>query len=564
MVDPHMKDYRTRVTRRKLLHAVKDLPPESQAAVLRETLAGLQRRKNTAAYPAPGELAAAIDKTIIQTPALRLIDEELAKTVEEGGRLIITMPPQEGKSTRVSIWLPIWALVRNPDTRVVSASYAESLAKRNSRLSRDIVREHGSGSFDDATNLSYPDRLGIRVSDNDASAVSWSVQGHRGSYYATGVGGALTGRSADLLIIDDPLKNQVQADSAREREKVWEWWTGVAQTRLSPGAAVVIIMTRWHEDDLAGRIIAEDSALPKDQRVWRVMNIPAVAEPGVPDALRREPGVVMESARGRSGEEFRRIRAQVGERVWSALYQGQPTPKGGGLFSHDEFDYYRADVARPLTGRIVSVDPAESGHGDEAGLLVMGWDDDGVLYVERDHSGHMTSAVWADRAVRVAVQTNASVLLFEAFTAQQTYHDVLMRAWQQLHRQASLLRRFDNNVQAAAEQWAQEGGQEASTEEFRRTLGILPSIPVRGDAPPFRLVPWRKKGDKVARAAGARQSVATGGLRMIGKQSALEMQAMVWQPGQPSPDRVDAMVNGHDYMQQMLGQQAEVSFPGEW
>lgn len=465
-------------------------------------------------------------------------------------------------STRVGVWLPVWMLMRDPDARVVVASYAESLAARNAYQARAIVAEHGSGAVDEVTGEALPDSLGFAIAKDNRQKRSWGVQGASGGYYATGTGGGLTGRAADLICIDDPLKNQQQADSARERQKVWEWWTTVAQTRLAPGAAVVIIMTRWHPEDLVGEILAEEAKLPETDRVWRVLNIPAIAEEGVPDALGREPGVALQSARGRTKEEFERIRRAVGPRAWAALYQGQPEPSEGGLFVRDEFEAGRVASA-DLVGRVVSVDPAESGVGDEAGLLLMGWDADGVVYVEEDLSRPMASATWARESVRLAVRSGAAAVVYEAFTTEQTYRDVLESAWREIAYQARLLRECGGDTVAAAERWHMEGQPGDTLTPMQRTLEILDVMPTSGHMP-FRLVPWRKKGDKVARAAGARQSVTIGRLRMIGVHAVLERQGVSWQPGQGSPDRVDAMVNGHDFILGEMGRPAEISFPGDW
>lgn len=550
------------VNRADILKTIADLSPEARVKALRKALAEVEAENARHRYRTPGELAVALDLKTVQTPALEAIDEALVETINTGGRLIVTVPPQEGKSTRVGVWLPVWALMRDPDARVVVASYAESLAARSAYQARAIVAEHGSGAVDEVTGAALPDSLGFTVARDNRQKRSWGVQGASGGVYATGTGGGLTGRAAELLIIDDPLKNQQQADSARERQKVWEWWTTVAQTRLAPGAAVVIIMTRWHPDDLVGGILAGEAELPATDRVWRVLNIPAIAEEGVPDVLGREPGVALQSARGRTKEEFERIRKAVGPRAWAALYQGQPEPTEGGLFAREEFEEGRVESA-DLVGRVVSIDPAESGTGDEAGLLLMGWDADGVVYVEEDLSRPMASATWAREAIRLAVRAEAAAVVYEAFTAERTYRDVLESAWREIAYQAKLLRECGEDTVAAAERWHMEGQPGDTLTPMQRTLEILDVMP-GSDHMPFRLVPWRKRGDKVARAAGARQSVTIGRLRMIGHHAVLERQGVTWQPGQGSPDRIDAMVNGHDFILGEMGRPAEISFPGDW
>lgn len=545
-----------------LLHRLSELTPDARIATLRSTIAHLQRQNCIRKYPTPGALAAALDPTVVQTSALELIDQAVVDTVKNGGRLVVTVPPQEGKSTRIAVWTPIWALINQPDTRVVVASYAESLARRNAMAARQIVREFGSGAVDAQTGLPSADRLGIGLREGERLATAWGVNCGRGSYYATGVGGALTGRSADLLIIDDPVKSQVEADSARDREKVWAWWTSVALTRLAPGAGVIIIMTRWHDDDLVGRLLAQDrDRAESDEPVWRVLNLPAIAEDGVPDALGRPFGAPLVSARGRSLDDWCQIRNAVGERTWSALYQGQPTPASGGLFSRDDFDQWRASTPQ-LSGVVVAIDPADSGVGDEAGLLVMGWDSEGTVWVTQDQSRRMTSASWARRAVELALDTGAGEVVYEAYTARETYRGVLEEAWATLKRHVSVLEAVGGDERRAAEALWAEGYQGDALGMVQRAKPYVERV--RGlEDPPYRVVPWTMRGDKVARAAGARQGATTGRLRLGGRFPVLETQAATWQPGQGSPDRVDAMVIGYEHIRSVVGRgDAELATPG--
>lgn len=550
------------LTEEDIQSALFGMSPEARVLALQQLLADAQSDNARHRYLTPGELAIDVDPKTKQTPALELIDREVAEAVEAGSRVIITIPPQEGKSTRVAVWAPVWALMRDPDRRIVVASYAESLARRNAMQARAIINEHGSGAVDEITGEALPDYLGIRVAQDHRQASSWAVAGHAGGYYATGTAGALTGRAADLLIIDDPLKNQQQADSAREREKIWEWWNSVAQTRLAPGAGVIIIMTRWHEDDLVGGLLAQEDKRPEHERLWRVVNIPAIAEPGVPDSLGRAEGEAMESARGRTLADFKRIREGVGPRVWGALYQGCPTPSEGGLFSRAEVDAGRVAEANVI-GIAVSVDPAESGRGDEAGVIVLGWDADSTMFVMEDLSARMTSAVWARVAIDAVLRHGAGDLVFEAFTAAQTYRNVLESTWRDISRQAALLREHDNDVVVAAELWHAEGHEGDPLAAMQGTLAVLDKVPEDGRMP-FRLAPWRKRGDKVARAAATRQSVTTGRLRMLGSHPVLERQMVTWQVGQGSPDRVDAMVNGHDHIMGQLNRPVGFAVPGGW
>lgn len=268
-------------------------------------------------WATPGALAQHLDPRTRQTPALDLIDAELARLADTpDGRLIVSMPPQEGKSQRCSRRFPLWQLLRNPDTRVAIASYEHGVARRWGRAIRDDITSHD---------------LGIRVRDDLSAQHEWQLAGHDGGVYSVGIGAALTGRPVDLLVIDDPIKDRVQASSVTFRERVWDWWLEVGATRLAPGAPVVLIMTRWHEDDLAGRLMAAP-----DGDLWRVVNIPAQAETDT-DPLGRAPGEFMESARGRTPQQWEAIKTRSGAQTWASLYQGHPSPAEGDLLRRDQW-----------------------------------------------------------------------------------------------------------------------------------------------------------------------------------------------------------------------------------
>lgn len=281
----------------------------------------------TSPFKTPGDLARAWDPKTVTTPALELIDEHLVEVAEGlNDRLMISMPPQEGKSVRASRRFPTWMLDRNRDMRIALASYEHGIARRWGRVVRNDITEHPE--------------LGMRVRADTSAAHEWQLQDHDGGMYCVGIGGPLTGRAVDLLIIDDPVKGPKEADSPSYRDEAWDWWESVASTRLAPGAPVVLIMTRWHEDDLAGRLLREE---PDS---WKVLNIPAVAdhrpEYGESDPLGREPGQFMASARRRTLAQWRKIQHDRGTRVWTALYQGRPAPGEGLVFKREwwrRYDY---------------------------------------------------------------------------------------------------------------------------------------------------------------------------------------------------------------------------------
>ena len=284
-------------------------------------------------WATPGELARAIDPATVQTPALDLIDEALVWAYSTpGARLAVSMPPQEGKSSRVTKNGSLWALTRDPELRIGIVSYAQSLADGFGREIRNLVVTHDGtdGTLD----------LGLRVAPDYGSARRWQLDGHRGGVVAAGVGSGLTGRPLDVICVDDPFADAVQAGSAYYRDRVWDWWQTVGSTRLAPDAPVLVICTRWHEDDFVGRLLAAE-----DSHRWRVVNIPALADhdpaKGQSDPLGREPGEWLRSARGRTVAQWEQIRIQSGSRAFAALYQGRPSPDQGNVWQRQWWRRYR-------------------------------------------------------------------------------------------------------------------------------------------------------------------------------------------------------------------------------
>ncbi|OPG13636.1 phage terminase large subunit [Microbispora sp. GKU 823] len=279
-------------------------------------------------WATPGALACQLDRTTVQTPALELIDAALVDVAEgRCDRLMISVPPQEGKSVRISRRFPEWLLTTNPELRLAIVSYAHGVARRHGRAIRDDITNHS-------------ELLGLTVNPNSSAAHEWEVQGHQGGVYCVGIKGSLTSRPVDGLIVDDPYKDGEQADSDAWRETVRDFWTEVAIPRLGPGAFVVIVQTRWRDDDLSGWLKDEDVT-----GRWRVINIPAQADhnpaKGETDPLGRQPGEYLLSARGRTVAEWETKKLEVGSRTWNALYQGRPAPAEGGIFKREWWREYR-------------------------------------------------------------------------------------------------------------------------------------------------------------------------------------------------------------------------------
>ncbi|MFI7468146.1 phage terminase large subunit [Nonomuraea sp. NPDC049646] len=283
-------------------------------------------------WATPGDLAKELDPTTVQTPALDVIDRELVALADgDIDRLMVFMSPQEGKSVRVSHRFVEWLLVENPDLRVAIVSYADEMARR---WGSDIKLDAQTFNGDDDTV-----DLGIRLRADSRAAGRWQIEGRKGGVYCVGVAGALTGKPVDVLVIDDPLKDLEQAQSAAYRERAWRFWQAVAVPRLGPGSKVVLVQTRWHQQDLGGRLLEQDPGR------WRVVSIPAVAESD-DDPLGRRPGQPMQSARGH--RDWAKIRSDVGEYVWAALYQQRPAPADGGLFKRTGLRHWTKGAAERL------------------------------------------------------------------------------------------------------------------------------------------------------------------------------------------------------------------------
>lgn len=205
------------------------------------------------------------------------------------------------------------------------ASYEADFAAQWGRKARMILEEFGQPLF------------GVSVSKKSSAADRWDIDGYPGGMQTAGVGGPLTGKGADLLLIDDPIKNSEEAGSETMRNKTWDWFTSTAYTRLEPKGACVVIQTRWNEDDLAGRLIDK---MNKGGEKWEVLNLPAIAESN--DAIGRSVGQALWPERY-DEKELARIQKAVGSRVWASLYQQRPTPEDGDVFKRSWFRKYERD-----------------------------------------------------------------------------------------------------------------------------------------------------------------------------------------------------------------------------
>jgi predicted phage terminase large subunit-like protein len=252
--------------------------------------------------------------------------EEFSRDVaaKKSPRLMLFMPPRHGKSTLASVGFPAWHLGRHPEHEFISCSYSGSLAMGFSRKVRGLLREEG-----------YKSAFKTRLDPQSQSAEAWLTT-VGGGYVAAGVGGGITGKGAHILVIDDPVKNRDDAESQNARDSAWDWYTSTAYTRLAPGGGVLVILTRWHDDDLAGRLL---KAAADNGEQWEVVNYPARAEV---DEEFRQQGEALHRERY-DEEALARIEKAVGPRDWSALYQQNPVADDGDYFTRDMIQYYDRD-----------------------------------------------------------------------------------------------------------------------------------------------------------------------------------------------------------------------------
>ena len=305
---------------------------------------------------------------------------------------MIFMPPGHAKSTYASVLFPPWYLGRNPAKQLIGASHTAEFAESFGRRVRNTV-----------TSTEFSGIFSIQLAGDSQAAGRWGlVQG--GEYFGVGVGGSITGRRADGGIIDDPIRGREDADSETIREKTWNWYISDFRTRLKPNAFIILIQTRWHEDDLAGRILPEKYAgesgliTARDGEVWEVVNFPALAVDD--DVLGREPGTALWPD-WYTVEMLEQERITQGERNWSALYQQRPTPESGDYFKRDWIQYYE-DAPKNLQVYGASDYAVTADGGDYTVHGVVGIDSDDNIYILDWWRDRVTTEVWVNVFIELA------------------------------------------------------------------------------------------------------------------------------------------------------------------
>ena len=346
---------------------VASLPVRARAELL------LRQRQGIASPPDLVQFVARMYPGYVWNWHHRLIAELLEQVLAgEVTRLLVALPPRHGKTQLVSRLFPAYVLGRDPSMSVISCSYSAALATRNSREVQRLLSDPRYRAMFPATRLPTPRDTGVTRTADYFELLS--VDGRVGSYRAAGVGGSITGMGFRLGIIDDPIKDRSQADSAHYRDLVWEWYTSTFRTRAEPGARIVVISTRWHQDDLVGRLLQNEPGQ------WEELRLPAIAEGELHPRDPRQPGEALWPERYPI-EELQALQ-RLSAYDWAALYQQRPVPRGGGLFKEE---WLTQSLAPPCRRRVWAWDLASKALGDWSAGALVGETDLGyhVLRVER-------------------------------------------------------------------------------------------------------------------------------------------------------------------------------------
>lgn len=303
-------------------------------------------------------------------------------------RLMIHAPPRHSKSEMASRRFPAWYLGKHPGHQILLSSYGDEIAEDLSRNVRNILR-------DPYYQVLFPE---TKLATDTTAAGRWETTAG-GIFVAVGIGGAATGRGANLGIIDDPVKNRMDADSARIREVAWQWYHGVFRTRLMRGGKLLIMCTRWHEDDLAGRLLQTEGSK------WTVLNLPAIEDEGTPNEKALWERMY---SLGTMTELRSDLRAAGRSREWNSQYQQNPTPEEGTYVKRQWFDTKYTDVPKPLNVYISSdyaVTEASQGRDPDYTVHgVFGLAPDGKMYVLDWWKSKTSPDVWIDALLDLVVR----------------------------------------------------------------------------------------------------------------------------------------------------------------
>jgi predicted phage terminase large subunit-like protein len=372
------------------------LSPQAAAAEL------LARRRARASLL---EFTAYTNPAYEAAPHHELIASALERVMRgEVKRLIICMPPRHGKSELASRRFPSFYMGHHADKQIIAASYNSDLSNDFGREVRNIVDSPEFGALFD-----------VKLAQDSKAANRWHTSAG-GMYVAAGVGTAITGRGADILLIDDPFKDRQEADSELQRERVWDWYTSTAYTRLMPGGAVIVINTRWHDDDLSGRLLAAQSE-GGDQ--WEVLSLPAINDAG--DALWPAWYPL---------ERLEQIKGVLPARDWNSLYQQNPIPDDGDFFKSAWFGEYEGlPSALNIYGASDYAVTEDDGDFTEHG--VVGIDQNANIYLLDWWFGKTTSDKWIESKCDLVIKHKPKCWFGESGVIRRSVEPFMMKRMQE-------------------------------------------------------------------------------------------------------------------------------------
>lgn len=348
-------DTRFHEVMRDLKRLLQKAPTEEDAREVTRRIARLSRkyriRHGVGLPESPVDQAVEVDPGFAQREHLTYLGERMRdamRAVERGTsvRIAVSIPPRMGKSTLLSRFTPLWILRRHPEWSIMTASYDGALTNEWAKNVRTMIEDNPG--------------LGIALEPDYGAGGRWSTE-EGGGLFATSVRGSMTGRGARVMLIDDPIKDFVEAHSKPSRDSLWNWWLSVAFTRLEPPSLVIVIGTRWHEDDLIGRIMSpEHEGNPKS---WEYIRIPALADDEL-DVLGRSmgdplyPPMSKIQSSERTVNYWNEIKESVGSYTFAAMYQQRPAPAQGAIFDSSWWRYWTRDPGKADEDRgIIYMDP---------------------------------------------------------------------------------------------------------------------------------------------------------------------------------------------------------------
>lgn len=477
----------------------------------------ISRADDQAALSDPASLMRHLDPNYRRRSHLRVIADAMADIgAGRGDRLLISTPPQVGKTVTAVVGGSFWWLANHPAHRVIIGSYGNTLAINRGRSVRKLVMEHGH-------------RYDLALERGSQAVNDWSLVSG-GGLKSVGVGAGVAGVPGDIALLDDPHKSRAEADSLRIRDKVHEWYSGDIISRLSPGAPLILIMTRWHPDDLAARVVA-DEGRTEDGGRWRVITLPAFCTDPARDPLGRAAGEPLPHPKLRSRDKarldahWRDKRRSSTVRDWAALYMADPQPAEGALLTRkvlrERRCYQEGSPSGPCCTdalkTAVAVDPSGGGR-DTAGIIGGYLGTDKRLYLTHDKSGHMGADEWGRAACELAVDIDADRIVVETNYGGDMATYVVRTAWDALRR----------------EELEALGGDEHS--DRYRTEARYSRLPPR-------IVVVTARKNKLLRAEPIAQQWIEDRIRTGQYLPEMEEEWATWQPDQTdSPGRIDASV----------------------